>query len=222
MGLDRQIEQARAEWQQRFVVGPIALRWDSLPPQVGDDAPDLELRDQEGKPRLLSEFWSTGPALLLFWRHNGCSCGFDRAARLNKEYEKYVSAGARVLIISQAEPQRASVYAQKHGLPCPTLCDPDMVSYKAFGLREGSAGQVVYDAPEEYWANDLDTWASVAEERQVLGRPLVDNPWQLPGEFVVDQKGKLRLSYHYNYCENYPDPQVLVASIKLAGLNPPI
>lgn len=216
MGLNQQVEQARAEWQERFVSGPVAQRWDSVPPQVGDGAPDLKLPDQEGMPRLLSEFWSAGPALLLFWRHNGCSCGFDRAARLSKEYERYVSAGAQVLIIGQAEPQRASAYAQEHDLPCPILCDPNMISYKAFGLREGSAAQVVYDAPEEYWANDLDTWTPVVEERQALGRPLVDSPWQLPGEFVVDQEGKLRLTYHYNYCENYPDPQVLVASIKLA------
>ncbi|HYN37283.1 MAG TPA: hypothetical protein VEV82_09955 [Actinomycetota bacterium] len=55
--------------------------------------------------------------------------------------------------------------------------------------------------------------------RRASGDRLVDNPWQLPGEFVVDQNSKIRLAYHYNYCENYPDPQVLIASIKLATLD---
>lgn len=50
-----------------------------------------------------------------------------------------------------------------------------------------------------------------------VGDAMVDNPWLLPGEFVVGTDGKLALTYHYNYCENYPDPQVLVAAIKMSG-----
>lgn len=192
-----------------------------MPLQVGDQAPDFELPDQDGDPRRLSELWATGPALLLFWRHTGCSCGFDRAKRLGDECREYVAAGAQVAIVGQAEPERAKAYADKHGLPCPVLCDPEFRVYRAFGLREGHAAQVVYDAPEEYWANDLDTWAPVVEERHSLGRPLVDNPWQLPGEFVVDRGATVRLAYHYNYCENYPDPQVLTAAIKLAQTTMP-
>lgn len=216
MALEQEIEAARDEWAQRFTAGPSALRWDALPLQVGDVAPDLELPDQDGNTRRLSEFWAKQPALLLFWRHQGCSCGFDRAVRLRDEYEHYVEAGAQVVVVGQARPERAQEYREKHHIPCPVLCDPDFRAYRAFGLREGYAAQVVYDAPEMYWANDLETWAPVVEERQTLGRPLVDNPWQLPGEFVIDQNGNVRLTYHYNYCENYPDPRVLVAAIKLA------
>ena len=216
MTLEQQIEAARNEWAQRFGAGPKVLRWDALPLQVGDTAPDLELPDQDGNARRLSEFWAAQPALVVFWRHQGCSCGFDRAACLRDEHDDYLKAGAQVVIVGQAEPERAKTYSEKHQLPCPVLCDPELRAYRAFGLREGYAAQVVYDAPEQYWANDLETWAPVVEERQSLGRPLVDNPWQLPGEFVIDRTDSVRLAYHYNYCENYPDPQVLVAAIKLA------
>jgi len=38
----------------------------------------------------------------------------------------------------------------------------------------------------------------------------------LPGEFVVDNKGVVRLAYRYQYCEDWPNPLVLVAAIKEA------
>ncbi len=57
----------------------------------------------------------------------------------------------------------------------------------------------------------------LAGTRRKMGRPLVDSPWQLPGEFVVDISGIIRLAYRYQYCENYPDPRVLVAAIREAS-----
>ncbi|MCJ2532042.1 MAG: hypothetical protein LN413_07070 [Candidatus Thermoplasmatota archaeon] len=45
----------------------------------------------------------------------------------------------------------------------------------------------------------------------------MDSPWQRPGEFVVDRGGILRLTYRYQYCEEYPDPRVLVTAIRAAG-----
>ena len=58
----------------------------------------------------------------------------------------------------------------------------------------------------------------LAEERRKLERPLVDNSWLLPGEFVVDRDGVVRLAYRYNYCENFPDPRVLTAAIREARI----
>lgn len=217
MSIDDQTRAAHEEWRGHFTRGPSALRWETLPPQVGDAAPDVELLDFEGKQRHISEFWSDKPALILFWRHQGCSCGYDRAARLVSEYDDYVAAGANVVIIGQAEPERATKYAQDRGLPCPVLCDPDYAAYRAYGLREGTVSQVVYDAPEEYWGRDPEVWKGFIEQREQDGRPFVDNPWLLPSEFVVGTDGKLALTYHYNYCENYPDPLVLISAIKMAN-----
>jgi hypothetical protein len=44
----------------------------------------------------------------------------------------------------------------------------------------------------------------------------VDSPWQLPGEFVVDRGGTIRLAYRYQYCEDFPDWLVLAAAIREA------
>ena len=96
------------------------------------------------------------------------------------------------------------------------LCDPDFQVYEAYGLLEGSPFLFLYDAPENLQRREGDATQRFIEERRKGGRPLVDDPWQLPGEFVVDRAGVLRLTYRYNYCEDFPDPRVLVAAIREA------
>jgi hypothetical protein len=39
----------------------------------------------------------------------------------------------------------------------------------------------------------------------------------MPGEFVVQRDGIIRLAYHYQYCEDYPNHLVLMAAIKKAS-----
>ncbi len=215
--LRRLVEGAEARWLELWRRGPTRLQWTSLPPQAGDPAPDLELEDAEGRRVRLSEFWRDRPALLLFWRHYGCGCGMDRAGRLQEEFPQYRSAGANVLVIGQGEPARALAYAETYGIPCPVLCDPDFRTYEAYGLLEFTPSQVLYDASSELLRKEYEAGVALAAARRELGRPLVDSPWQAPGEFVVDPAGVLRLAYRYQYCEDYPDPRVLLAAIQEAS-----
>jgi hypothetical protein len=97
------------------------------------------------------------------------------------------------------------------------LCDPALTAYRAYGLLDGLPAQVMYDAAEELRRGDADAGARLAEERREEGRPLVDSPWQLPGEFVVDQGGTIRLAYRYQYCEGFPDWLVLATAIREAA-----
>jgi peroxiredoxin len=186
---------------------------------VGDAAPDFELPDASGKATRISAAWKEEPALILFWRHYGCGCGIDRAGRLTQEYPAYQQAGANVVIIGQGEPQRASAYAKKYSLPkIPILCDTMQRVYQAYGLVEGKPSQVLFDAPEAFLDRDPEAGRQLAQERRERGRPLVDNGWLLPGEFVVDRAGVVRLAYRYNYCEDFPDPRVLTTAIREARL----
>src|SRR3989304_762185 len=218
-GLEEQMEAAEKEWIEGWKRGPQRLRWTKMPLQVGDDAPDFELPDSNGHMVKVSSYWQDRPALVLFWRHYGCGCGIDRAGMLTKEYDAYRNAGANVLIIGQGEPARAAAYAEKYELPAlPILCDPEFRSYQAYGLVEGKPSQILFDAPAEFLDRDLDAGLKLAEERRKLGRPLVDNSWLLPGEFVIDTNGTVLLAYRYNYCEDFPDYRVLTAAIREAKL----
>ena len=211
---DKQIEAAEAEWLDLWKEGPTRLRWTEVPLQVGDLAPDFELKDTSGQLVHLRDFWSKGPALILFWRHYGCSCGVDRAKLLQNEYADYIKLGASVVVIGQGDPERSKDYSEKHDIPCPVLCDPTYRVYEAYDLLEGKPSQIIYDAPDEYLRIDYETGAQLQQSRQGTEGALVDSPWQLPGEFVVDQSGIIRLAHRYQHCEDWPNPSILIPAIK--------
>jgi len=211
---DKQIKAAESEWLDLWKQGPTRLRWTEVPLQVGDLAPDFELKDTSGKLVHLCDFWSNGPALILFWRHYGCSCGVDRAKLLQNEYADYIKLGASVVVIGQGDPERSKDYSKKHSIPCPVLCDPTYRVYEAYDLLEGKPSQIIYDAPDEYLRIDYETGAQLQQSRQGTESALVDSPWQLPGEFVVDQSGIIRLAHRYQHCEDWPNPSILIPAIK--------
>ncbi len=210
---------AGREWQEHWRRGPTRTRWTELPPQVGDPAPSIDLFEARTRQVVaISELWAHRPALLLFWRHFGCSCGRDRSARLRHEYSGYIAAGARVAIIGQGEPQRALTYANANGIPddIPLLCDPGEDAYKAFGLLEGGPGEILFDAPDEFLRCEPAAGQSLFEMRAASGMPMVDNPWLLPGEFVVGRDGVLVAAYRFQFCEHWIDPRVNMAAIRYA------
>ncbi len=218
--LEELIQQAEIEWYERFVAGPKRLRWDELPPQIGDPAPDIEIQDSTGTWRHLREFWADGPALLLFWRHFGCGCGIDRAKQLAQEYDEYVEAGATVAIVGEGDPERGAAYAEEYDIDCPILCDPDGTAHDTYGLRDFTLPEIWYTLPDEslerYRASTDQFAEEFAEEYRFDDRPKVDNPWRQPGEFVIDDDGVLQLAYRYQYCEDFPDPRVLTTAIREA------
>lgn len=205
-------EAAEARWSANWAAGPSRRRWSELPLQAGDAAPDLELDGTDGEPVRLMSLWRERPALLLFWRHWGCGCGTDRAERLRDEHPTLVEAGANVVVVGQGDPGRAGWYQEAFSLPCPVLVDADESAYKAFGLLEMSpwilSGEPTLDEAERR--------ATITRHR-ARGRPVADNPFLLPGEFVVNRDGRLVLTYRYQYCDNFPDIDTLVDSIREAA-----
>jgi peroxiredoxin len=217
--IDELTEAAEQRWRAAWAEGPTRLRWAAVPPQIGDLAPDATLSDHDDNAVLLSSLWAQRPLLLLFWRHFGCSCGMDRAARLREELQGYRAAGGDVVIVGQGEPPRAARYRELHGLEVPVLCDPDRAAYQAFGLLQGTPAQILFDAPDEFLRCELEAGLGMSAARHGTDRASVDDPWQLPGEFVIGANGIIRLAHRYGWCEDYPDPRIHVAALRdAAGL----
>jgi peroxiredoxin len=179
-----------------------------MPPQKGDPAPRLELLDTDGHTVPIESTWADGPALLLFWRHWGCGCGVGRAEQLREEYAQLVGAGGNVVVIGQGEPERAAWYRQTFEIPAPILVDPNGDAYRAFGLLDMSPW-ILLGEPKP----DMSILESWIPEHRAKGRPVADNPFLLPGEFVVDTAGQLVLTYRYQYCDNYPDVDTLLGGL---------
>ena len=215
--VEQLIGAAEDRWKAGWEAGPTRLRWTTLPPQVGDRAPDATLPDHGGNDVVLSSLWADRPLLVLFWRHFGCSCGMDRAARLAAELAGYRAAGGDVVIVGQGEPERAARYRERQGIEVPVLCDPERTVYQAFGLLQGTTAQVLFDASDAMLRCDLDAGLASSASRHATDRALVDDPWQLPGEFVIGTDGVIAHAHRYGWCEDYPDPRVHVAAIRGAA-----
>ena len=215
--IDALVAGAEQRWRDGWPEGPQRLRWTGLPPQVGNAAPDAALSDHTGRTLRLSERWRERPLLLLFWRHFGCSCGTDRAARLREELPAYADAGAVVLLVTQGEPERAALYREQQQLDVDLLCDVQREVYAAYGLLDGTPAQVLFDAPDEYLRLDPQAGQDLQASRHGSPRAAVDSPWQLPGEFVIGTDGTLRLALRYGWCEDYPDHRVHVAALRAAA-----
>lgn len=207
-------QDAEADWLRRWTTGPTEP--ESIPLTRGAPAPDLTLLDDEGEQRRLSEFWTGQPALLMFWRHFGCGCGVDRAARLKAEWSEYEAAGLSPVIIGQGEPARAVHYRREHALPGPILCDPQHLAYGAYGVGQWPVERILFDAPREYWSHPHELGADLQNERRASGRPLVDDPWRAAAEFVIDTHGRVRLTHAYQHCEDFPDARVLTTAALLS------
>lgn len=208
------ISSAERRWLESWTAGPTEDPGRCL--LEGELAPDCTLLDHTGASRRLSEFWTTGAALVLFWRHFGCGCGVARAERLKAECAQYQEAGLELVIVAQGEPPRAAVYRDEHELPCPVLCDPDGTIYRAYGIGHWQVERVLFDAPAEYWSHPRDLGVAFQDARRAGGRPPVDDPWRAVAEFVVGGDGRIRLTYAYQHCEDFPEPRVLTTAARLS------
>ena len=208
-------EAAKQEWLEEWVAGP-SEQTNLLPP--GTAAPDFELLDETGTSVHLSEFWLDGPALLMFWRHNGCGCGADRAESLIAEADAYAQAGLNPVIVGQGEPERSAQYKDLYNIPYPILSDPDQDAYRAYGVGHFAFEQIIFgEGASEYFVRSRDQGEQMNAARPP-GRALVDSPWRASAEFVIGKGGTIRLSYAYQWCGADPEPDVLITAAELSAL----
>lgn len=209
-------EAAKQEWLEEWVAGP-SEQTSLLPP--GSAAPDFELLDDTGSKVRLSNVWKDGPALVMFWRHCGCSCGIHRVEGLIEQADAYAEAGISPVIVGQGEPERSAQYKAWHNVPYPILSDPDQDVYRAYGV-----GHFAY---EQMFAGE-DALEFVSRSREIgeqwlsgsrpPERTRVDSPWRASAEFVIGRGGTIRLSYAYQLCGSDPMPEILITAAELSAL----
>jgi peroxiredoxin Q/BCP len=102
--------------------------------QVGDQAPDFTLPNQNGETTTLSSFRGQSTVVLYFYPKDdtpGCtveSCTF------RDSYEAFKDAGAEVIGISSDSPESHQKFAQKHNLPFTLVSDTNSSMRKAYGV----------------------------------------------------------------------------------------
>jgi peroxiredoxin Q/BCP len=101
---------------------------------VGDQAPDMTLPDQHGKPVTLSTLWTRGPVVLYFYPKDetpGCT---KEACSFRDAYEAFTDAGATVVGVSRDSVVSHREFAKHHHLPFTLLADEDGAAREAYGV----------------------------------------------------------------------------------------
>lgn len=155
-------------------------------PEVGDPAPDALLIDLLGEEVRLSSFWRERPAVVVFLRYFGCPFCQTQVVMLREEHDRIRAIGAGVGLIGHGDPSAAQEFATAKGLPFPLLLDRDRGSYRAYGLIQGKAMQVLTPRVALPWVKA--ELSAETRQRGLKGGSFL----QMPGTFVIDPSGIVR------------------------------
>lgn len=124
---------------------------------------------------------------------------------MRREKEKFDRAGARIVLVSMGTPESAEEFRRQFDLPFPVICDPEKALYRAYGLKGGGMFQIF--SPEVF-LKGLKTIG----RGYFPGLPRGD-PFQLPGVFLVDTRGKIRFSYFSRDPSDFPSLETILAAL---------
>jgi peroxiredoxin Q/BCP len=144
--------------------------------QVGDQAPDFSLPNQNGETITLSSFRGNKTVVLYFYPKDdtpGCtveSCSF------RDSYEDFKDIGGEVIGISSDSPESHQKFAQKHNLPFTLVSDANSSIRKAYGVPSTLGllpGRVTYVIDKEgiirhIFNSQFNPKAHVEEAKKVL------------------------------------------------------
>jgi peroxiredoxin len=176
----------------------------SAGPQAGDPAPDATLLDSEGHGVQLSSFWRERPVVLVFLRYFGCPFCQMHVVKLREDQELFQLAGAVVVLIGQGSPEEGAGFCRRKHLPFPCLLDGDKSAYRAYGLRRRNLAVVV--SPHIVGPFVRANLNPETRQRGLEGGDF----FQMPGTFVVDREGVVRLAHRNRTIADSPPNQLLL------------
>jgi thioredoxin-dependent peroxiredoxin len=104
------------------------------PLEVGEAAPDVASRDEQGNDVRLADFYRDGFTLVYFYPKAdtpGCTA---QACSLRDDFAELRARGVRVVGVSADGPEAQLRFKEKHRLPFVLLADRERVVAKAFGV----------------------------------------------------------------------------------------
>ena len=124
--------------------------------------------------------------------------------QLRRAHEEFDEAGVRLVLIGQASPRQARHFRDRLELaPLPVLADDERVSYRAAGLRRGSASQLV-------GLRSVGSGVMHGLRSGVVQGRVVGDPAQLGGAMVIRPDGSVAWSQAQQHAGDTVDPQRLL------------
>ena len=116
-----------------------------MPIQVGEEAPEFELKDQDGQARRLSDYREKKNVVLVFYPLAFSGICTGELCQLRDEFADYDNKGVQVLGVSVDTPFSLKAWSEKEGYQFPLLSDfwPHGEVARAYGVFNEQAGLAV-------------------------------------------------------------------------------
>jgi len=176
-------------------------------PEPGEAAPDLPLLDTVGQRVPLGSFWDGAPAVLVFLRYFGCPFCQRQVVQLRDDHASFQELGGRVVLVGQGTAEEGASFAERLRTPFACVVDPDRSAYRAYGLVSGRLLQVAGPAV-------AGTFIRANLHGETRQRGLRGGSFsQMPGTFVVDDEGVIRLAHRNRHVADNPRNQDLLDTL---------
>ncbi len=132
-----------------------------------------------------------------------CRSELARLAKLNPQID---DAGAQIVVVTMGKPDETGAFCAERAPGVNCFADPEAASYRRYGLMRGNAQQLFGPA---VWLKGAQVTVDGTFDGLPIGK-LVGDPFQMPGVFVIDTDGRVRMAYYSKHAGDYPDDALLV------------
>jgi peroxiredoxin len=150
---------------------------------VGDAAPAFEVRDARGEALSLASLRGK-KVVVIFLRHLGCPLCRMELAELKRRREEI---GAEVIVFVESSDESVAQFAQRSDVKFHLVADPHKRVYSAYGVERGKLAA--------YLAPGALAGALRATFRGHMHGRCEGSELQLPGDFIVDEQGKVSFAH---------------------------
>jgi peroxiredoxin len=174
------------------------------PPDVHDPAPDVSLVDVSAHEATLSNYWVREPAVVVFLRYFGCPFCQAQVVQLRDDRRLFEEVGAGIVLIGQGEPADAAAFTERMEQPFECLVDPDRSAYRAYGLVRATPSEIL--TPQVALPFLRANLRRQTQQKGLQGGSFL----QMPGTFVIDTDGVLRMAHRNRHIADTPSTQQLL------------
>ena len=109
--------------------------------EVGDEAPDFQVKDMAGKTIRFRQFIGNQKTLLLFYRGGWCKHCNAQFESLMKDHARFVRAGAKIVAVSSEDVEKGKEFSKKLNLPFVLLSDTGFDGIERYGVKDSNPSE---------------------------------------------------------------------------------
>jgi peroxiredoxin len=171
---------------------------------VGDAAPAFEVSDARGQPIALESLRGR-KAVIIFLRHLGCPICRMELAELKRRHGELEAKRAEVIVFVESADDSVAEFARRGDVKFRLVADPEKRIYAQYGIERGRLAA--------FFAPGALVSSLKATVRGHLHGRCEGSELQLPGDFIVDENGKIVFAHRGRHIGDNTSLDTLLARL---------